>query len=255
MFGETKGLIIYSRPYKEKDKLVKIFTEKYGKMVFFVKGATRKNNPLTAGIQPMTEATYFGEMKAEGLSFLNSVKFIKPYTYLQQDIFVNAYGTYLLNLADAAIEDKKQDVALFTFLKVALNALNEQKDPEVITNIFEVQILPRFGVTLQVGSCAVCGNTKGPFDFSSKYHGLLCSQHFFLDERRYHANPKACYLLKLFSELPLQQIGQINVSPETKEGLRSLLDEIYEEYVGIHLKSKHFIEEMKKWENLMKKDN
>lgn len=255
MFGETKGLIIYSRPHKEKDKLVKIFTEKYGKMVFFVKGATRKNNPLSAGIQPMTEATYAGEIKEEGLSFLNSVKFIKPYTYLQQDIFANAYGTYLLNLADAAIEDKKQDVALFAFLKVALNDLNEKKDPEVITNIFEVQILTRFGVGLHLESCAVCGNREGPFDFSTKYHGLLCQNHFSLDERRFHANPKACYLLKVFSDLPLQQIGHINVSPETKAGLRKILDDIYEEYVGIHLKSKHFIEEMKKWESLMKKDN
>ena len=30
---ETKGLILFSRDHKEKDKLVKIFTESYGKQM------------------------------------------------------------------------------------------------------------------------------------------------------------------------------------------------------------------------------
>lgn len=35
--AETQGLVLYSRNYKEKDKLVKIFTESFGKRMFFVK--------------------------------------------------------------------------------------------------------------------------------------------------------------------------------------------------------------------------
>lgn len=46
--GETKGIILFTKDFKEKDKLVKIFTESYGKLMFFVKGAHRKNNPLFA---------------------------------------------------------------------------------------------------------------------------------------------------------------------------------------------------------------
>lgn len=253
MLGETKGLIIFSRDHKEKDKLVKIFTEKYGKMVFYVKGAHRKNNPLASAIQPMTEALYAGDIREEGLSFLNSAKHIHPFLSLQQDIFANAYGTYLLNLADAAIEDKKVDQGLFTFLKACLSLMDEGKDPEVITNIFEIQILSRFGISLELSKCAVCGNVQGPFDFSEKYHGLLCAKHFSLDERRLHANVKACYLLKVFNNLSVTRLGQINVSKSTKDALRKLIDEIYEEYVGIHLKSKHFIDQMKSWENLLPK--
>lgn len=32
--GETKGIILFSRDYKEKDKLIKIFTESAGKVMF-----------------------------------------------------------------------------------------------------------------------------------------------------------------------------------------------------------------------------
>ncbi len=33
--AETQGLVLYSRNYKEKDKLVKIFTESFGKTDVF----------------------------------------------------------------------------------------------------------------------------------------------------------------------------------------------------------------------------
>ena len=254
MFAETKGIIIYSRDHREKDKLVKIFTEKYGKLVFYVKGAHRKNNPLLSAILPMTEATYAGEMRKDGLSFLNSVKFVAPYTYLQEDIFANAYATYVLALADAAIEDHKAEPYLFTFIEKILTRMNEKNDPEILANIFEVQILERFGVGLHLDSCAVCGKTHGPFDFSMKYSGLICQEHFNLDERRLHLTAKAGTLLQLFSNLPVNRIGKINVSEATKKSLRFGLDEIYDEYVGVHLKSKHFIDQMKNWEKLMTDD-
>ncbi len=248
---ETKGIIMYSKNHKEKDKLVKIFTEKYGKLVFFVRGVNKKNHPLKSSILNMTSGTYIGEFKEQGLSFLNAAKEIHPYLHLQTDIYANAYGTYLINLVDAAIEDKKYDPFLFTFLKESLNALDEKKDPEVITNLFELQILPRFGVTLHLNGCSICQNTKGPFDFSMKYDGLLCQNHFHLDERRLHGNLKATYFLYLLSQIPIDRVGEIKLSEATKKELRKLIDEIYDEYVGIHLKSKSFIDEMKKWEEML----
>ena len=69
---ETEGLILFVRNHREKDKLVKIFTEKFGKTMFFVKGANRPNNPLTSAVLPFTNANYVGDIRTEGLSFLIS---------------------------------------------------------------------------------------------------------------------------------------------------------------------------------------
>ena len=43
---------------------------------------------------------------------------------------------------------------------MALSALNEQKDPEIITNIFEIQLLERFGVRPEWHHCVACGETQ-----------------------------------------------------------------------------------------------
>ncbi|MGC3558364.1 DNA repair protein RecO, partial [Enterococcus faecalis] len=77
---------------------------------------------------------------------LNSSKEVQAFRNIHQVIFINAYGTYILNLVDAAIEDQHYDPNLFQFTLMALSALNEQKDPEIITNIFDIQLLERFGV-------------------------------------------------------------------------------------------------------------
>lgn len=40
--GETKGIILFTKDFKEKDKLVKIFTESYGKLMFLWKARIEK---------------------------------------------------------------------------------------------------------------------------------------------------------------------------------------------------------------------
>ncbi|MGM0237739.1 DNA repair protein RecO [Enterococcus sp. AZ103] len=251
--AETKGMILFTRDYKEKDQLVKIFTESAGKVMFYAKGLHRPNNPLRSATQPFTEAIYIGSLKQEGLSFLNSAKEVHPFRQLQADIFLNAYGTYILGLVDAAIDDHVYDPALYHFTHSALKLLDEGYDGETILNIFEVQMMARFGVGLNWRACGVCGKTTGIFDFSSKYHGILCQQHFDHDLHRYHADPRGIYFLRMFANLSYDKIGEIKLKAETKKEIRRILDQLYDEYVGLHLKSKKFIDQMTEWEDVLKR--
>lgn len=251
--AEFNGLILFTKDYKEKDMLVKIFTESSGKLMFYVKGAHRKNNPLTPALQPYTEAVYIGSVRSEGLSFLNSAKDIRPFRTIQQDIFISAYAAYLLGLTDAAIEDRVYDPYLYQFLRQALKLMDEGKDAEIITNIYEIQLLNRFGAAPVWTHCAVCGETKGRFDYSSSYGGILCERHWEKDRRRYHADPRAVHFVRMFSSITYEQVENISLKENTKSAIRQLIDQLYEEYVGIHLKSKKFIDEMKNWENVLKK--
>ncbi|MGY3749431.1 DNA repair protein RecO [Vagococcus acidifermentans] len=252
---ETEGLVLFARTHREKDKLVKIFTESYGKRMFFVKRAMRPNNPLTPALMPFTKAVYIGDIRDDGLSFLNAVKHIEGFQVIQQDIFISAYATYMLNLVDAAIEDRVYDPALYGFTKQALTALNNQIDPEIITNIFEIQLLNRFGVAIDWSGCRICGETQGKFDFSPAYNGLLCEQHIYKDDHRLHADPKAIHFLRMFSQISYEQINQITMKESTKQLIRHVIDELYDEYVGLHLKSKKFIDDMKSWEDTLKNKN
>lgn len=52
-------------------------------------------------------------------------------------------------------------------------------------------------------------------------------------------------------QISYEQINSIQVKAETKQNLRYFIDQLYEEYVGIHLKSKKFIDDMQSWSKLL----
>lgn len=243
---ETEGIVLSSTPYREKDRLVKIFTESYGKMMFFVRRGSKQNFMYKTAIQPLNGGDYLLRINDEGLSFINTVKSEFSYGKIQQDFMRHSYAMYLTSLANAAIDDHVADPLLYGFLKQSLTCLDEGYDADVILNIFELQLLPRFGVQPEFHHCTLCGETSltVPFDYSSETGGVICYRHFNEGLNRYHAHPRAVYFARLFQEISLEQIKTIQLKDDTKQWIRALIDQLYDEYVGLSLKSKQFLEKM-----------
>lgn len=249
--GETEGIVLFQRAHREKDKLVKIFTESYGKRMFFARRAALSNNAISSAIMPYTRATYYVSIQDEGLSFLNATKNVEHFREIQDDIFISAYATYILNLVDLAIEDGVYDPFLYQFTYHALNLLNEKKDPEIIRSIFEIQVMERFGVKPQLSQCVICGETKSKFDYSAQYNGVLCEKHWDKDIHRYHADPRAIFFIQKFSVISMEKLETLSLNSEIKIQIRRVIDQLYDEYIGIHPKSKKFIEDMVSWESMI----
>lgn len=73
-----------------------------------------------------------------------------------------------------------------------------------------------------------------------------------MDPRRYHADPRAVYFIRMFNSINYDAINTINLKPETKKAIRQTLDQLYDEYIGLHLKSKKFIDQMSEWQDVLK---
>lgn len=163
-----------------------------------------------------------------------------------------SYASYVTALADAAVPDGVADPQLFTFFNKTLSLMEEGLDYEILTNIFEIQLLERFGVSLNFHECAFCHRIGLPFDFSHKYSGLLCPEHYGKDDYRSHLDPNVLYLVDRFQAIHFDELKTISVKPEMKRKLRLFIDDIYDNYVGLRLKSKKFIDDLGTWGNIMK---
>ncbi|EHI74036.1 DNA repair protein RecO [Streptococcus tangpeifui] len=247
---ESRGLVLFNRNYREDDKLVKIFTEMAGKRMFFVKHISRSK--LTSVIQPLTVADFLMKINDAGLSYIDDYKEVQIFKTINEDIFRLSYASYIVSLVDAAIDDGLRDAPLFDFLVKTLEMMEQGLDYEILTNIFEIQILERFGVRLNFHECVFCHRIGLPFDFSYQYSGLLCPQHYEKDSHRSHLDPNVLYLLDRFQTISFDDLKTISVKPEMKRKLRKFIDDIYENYVGLHLKSKKFIDDLSSWGDIMK---
>ncbi|EMP69351.1 DNA repair protein RecO [Streptococcus mutans] len=247
---ETRGLVLYNRQFREDDKLVKIFTETSGKHMFFVRHAT--NSKLSSVIQPLILADFILKINNHGLSYIEDYKGVSLFKEINADIYRLAYATYLVSLADVAISDAVYDAPLFAFLIKTLELMDEGLDYEILTNIFEIQILDRFGVQLNFHDCVFCHRVGLAFDFSHRYSGLLCPEHYEKDLYRSHLDPNVPYLLNQFQTLHFDSLKTISVKPDMKQKLRKFIDEVYEDYIGLRLKSKKFIDDLDHWGQVMK---
>ncbi|TYK98526.1 DNA repair protein RecO [Streptococcus dysgalactiae] len=248
--NESLGIVLFNRNYREDDKLVKIFTETAGKRMFFVKHISRSK--FSSVIQPLTAADFIFKLNESGLSYIDDYNHVDTYQQINQDLFRLSYASYVVALADAAISDNEPDPHLFAFLKKTLDLMEEGLDYEVLTNIFEIQVLERFGIRINFHDCVFCHRVGLPFDFSHHYSGVLCPEHYHKDDYRNHLDPNVIYLLDRFQTIQFDELRTISLNDEMKRKLRYFIDELYHDYVGIKLKSKTFIDDLAKWGDIMK---
>ncbi|KRK77000.1 recombinational DNA repair protein (RecF pathway) [Levilactobacillus namurensis DSM 19117] len=241
------GILLFRRDYAERDYLVKFFTQEFGKKMFLVRGAKKKGFKMTADILPFTVGSYVGDIADDGLSYIRTARETRQFQAIGTDIFKNAYATYVMSLVDIAFPDSQQLPDWYHKVHRALDLIDEGLNPAIVTNIIEIQLMPAFGVAPQLLGCAVCGRNDLPFDYSESYGGLLCQRHWAQDPRRLHLNQRTIYYLRQFSVLDLDRLHTIKVKPATEAALRQLMDEIYASQIGVHPRSKRFLDQMQSW--------
>ena len=93
--ADFNGIVMLRKDYRERDMLVKILTDHFGKKMFFIRRARKRGFSLAAAILPFTHGTYIGNIRADGLSFINTAKNYRQWQSISQDITLNAYATYI----------------------------------------------------------------------------------------------------------------------------------------------------------------
>lgn len=242
--ADFHGILLYTKDYGERDLLIKFLTREFGKKMFLVHGAKRPKFRMRAAILPFSYGLYSGDLKEGGLSYINNYKDLTHFKGISADITKNAYATYVMSLIDLAYPDDAPIPKIYDQLMIGLKLIDDGFDEQIITNIFEVQLLAPFGVAPNWVDCAICHRRDLPFDYSESYGGLLCQNHWNKDPYRLHLDQKTIYFLRLFSVVDLTKLHAIKVGDATKKSLRRVIDQIYSRSVGVQPKSKRFIDQL-----------
>ncbi|WP_374721687.1 DNA repair protein RecO [Peribacillus tepidiphilus] len=243
MLQKCEGIVIRRTDYGENNKIVTLYTREWGKVGVMARGANKPNSRLSA----VTQLFYYGYYLVQpstGLGGLQQGETISSFRHIREDLIATAYASYIVELLDKATDDKKPNPFLFELLFQTLNYINEGYDTEILTMIFEMKLLPVFGIHPVLDRCSHCGANEGEFAFSVKEGGFLCHRCFHQDQYHIKMNATILRLLRLFYYFDLKRLGNISIKDETKKILRQLVDSYYEEYSGVQLKSKRFLKQL-----------
>lgn len=242
---EVQGIIFKRRKYKDTDLIVKIMTKNNGIISLIVKGAMRPKSKLNAATLNFSYGTYVIYTSGHGLSSLRTYKEVKQLDGIYDDLIKNAYTSFILDLIDHAFVEYQPIGKYYDLADFAIHKINKGVDPEIITQIVQMQLLTAFGVQPELRHCLICKKEQGRFDYSIKLGGVICSDHFNDVQSRLYLKPKQTALLRTMGLVPIERLGEISLQSETKLATRKAIDRIYGETIDLNLKTKKFLDEMK----------
>lgn len=199
-------------------------------------------------VQPFTYGQYV-YFRNTGLGTLNAGEIVESYHELREDLVKASYASYACELLDRVLQDEETGTFWFKQLKACLQALKEEKDPVVITSLYEMKILQASGYGPQFDECISC-NQERPDEqlfISPRLGGVLCRACKHFDPPAMSVSPKALKLLRLFAQLDLQRLGNISVSESTRDEIKKLMRAFMDHQLGLNLKSRSFLDQMEKY--------
>ncbi|MEH6973171.1 DNA repair protein RecO [Bacillus sp. JJ675] len=254
MLTKCEGIVLRTNDYGETNKILTIMTREHGKIGVLARGAKKPNSRLSAISQPFLYASFLFR-KSSGLGTLEQGEMLESMRNIREDLFLTAHAAYIAELMDKGTDEKKPNPFLFELLLQSMRRLNEGTDPDIITNLIEVKMLGVMGLYPELDECVHCKSKDGTFHFSIRDNGFICHRCFAKDPYRIPLSPASARLLRLLFYFDLSRLGNVSVKRETKEELKRVIQLYYDEYSGIFLKSRRFIEQMDNMKKMLGNEN
>ena len=235
------GIVLSDTNYSESSKILNVLTKEHGKIGIISKGCRNLKSSLRSVSSKLTYGYFNIYYKQEGLSVLISVDIINDFSNIKQDLFKIGYATFLSDLTNQVLKETSSNEIFDLFIN-GLIKINDDFDPMIITNIIELKYLNYLGVMPILDCCSVCGSNKKIVTISSFSGGYLCVNCY---KNEYIVDEKTVKLLRMFSYVDISKIKELNILPKNKNEINKFLENYYDRYTGIYLKSKDFLTQLR----------
>lgn len=233
---DVEGIIINTKNYGDTSKIIDILTKEYGVIGVIAKGCKSLKSNLRSVTDKLTFGTFTIYYKKDKLSILSEASVINNFSNIKKDIEKISYASFLLDLTNQVYK-QCEDNSLYDLLISSLKKINDNFNPLIITNIIELKYLEYLGVMPNLDGCSICGS-KSVVTLSSDKGGYLCS--------KCHTNEpivsnKAIKLVRMYTLVDIDKIEKLDIKKDIVYEVNNFIDDYYDRYTGLYLKSKSFL--------------
>lgn len=242
MVDKIEGIVVSEKAYGETSKIINVITKDYGIISLLAKGSKSLKSDLRNVTTKMTYGFFHTNYKKDKLSTLISVDVIDNFKNIKKDIHKISYAAFILDLTEQVIK-QNNDSNILKLCIDALKKINENYDYIVITNILELKYLEYLGVMPIIDECAICGSKNGIATLSSDMGGYVCKNCL---TNQNIVDEKTIKLIRMFYYVDISKITNLDISESIKKEINLFIDEYYDKYTGLYLKSKSFLRNLNK---------
>ena len=240
MIKKIEGIIVSEVDYKESSKIINVFSPTEGVIGILARGTKKVKINLSGVTSKLTYGYFHINYKENGLSTLIEVDIIDGFKKIRKSIDLISYASYLIELS-SMVYRHDGNTEIYNLLIASLKKIDEGYDYEVITNILELKLLVYLGIKPVIDCCVNCGSKVDIVTISSYKGGYLCKN---CARDEVIVNIKTIKLLRMFYYVDINKISKLDISDNIKKELNRFIDDYYDRYSGLYLKSKMFLKNL-----------
>lgn len=238
---KVTGIVISDVNFKESSKILNVYTKEYGIIGVISKGCRNLKSSLRSVSSKLTYGVFNIYYKEQGLSTLISVDVLDEFVNIKKDLTKIGFATYLIDLTNQVLKES-QNKMIFDILISALIKINDGFDAMVITNIAELKYLNFLGVMPVLEECSLCGSVSDIITINGDAGGYLCKKCY---KNEYIVDSKTIKLIRMFNYVDISKIKELNILDKNKTEINKFLEDYYDRYTGLYLKSKDFLKQLR----------
>lgn len=238
---KTTGVVIKRSNFGEADRILTIFTERFGKIKAFAKGVRKTKSKLAGHLEPFMLVDL---MLHEGRTFYTVTGAVieKDFPNIHSDLSKMAKAFVISELVDSFLGEKEQQEKIFTLYVDSLKTL-ENYSREINFLAFEMKIIGLAGFRPELYYCVHCKEKVREEEnfWDRKEGGVICGS---CQKNFKHGKTVSNNLIKLLrfvEKANFNEIDKLKLSNEIEAEADGILSEYISHILEKELKSERFM--------------
>lgn len=229
---ESNAILLRKIIVREYDQLFVFYSESFGKLKLYRKGARRKNSRFNHGIEPYNILKIRFYMKDSDILLFNDFVLVESFHEIIGDYDKFLFLSLLLEMIEKLSPDIDPNPQIFRFINKTLTfLLDYEGNMEILLIFCFIKISQLFGISPITEHCIVCRD-KGQINSFSLEGGLCCNacKRENTGAVLYKLNTDEIGLMGNIKRIPFEGIKNLDIRGV---GMSSLID-ILGRYIKYH---------------------
>ncbi|MFH1562263.1 MAG: DNA repair protein RecO [Nitrospirota bacterium] len=227
----SKGIVLRNQDLSEADKIVTLFTQRFGKIKGVAKGVRKTTSKFGSSVEIFTCADYliYGKENKD-LDIITQAQIIHSFKEIREDLDKITIGAFVIELLDTLVAGREKDPLLFSLILQTLTWLKGESN-ELIIPTFALKFMTLSGLKPHLGEdCILCHKVSAQMQFSPGQGGIICTRHQIEDGIIISNGLRG--LMQQLLVLDISKIRKIQVASNLLTELRKIL---IDNYLKFHL--------------------
>ena len=231
MVYKTKGIILKRTNLGEADRIVTIFTQKFGKIKVLAKGVRKTLSKMAGHLEPFC-LTRLQIAEGRNLDIITSAEVEECFFGIRSNLEKTQTCFYIAEIVDKMVEEGQAHPEIFDLLVSTFTHADDLNE-SLLISYFEINFLAEMGFRPELYECTHCQQklTPGQNNFDFSRGGLVCSE---CGSGR-PVSDETIKLIRYSLDHQFSQIQKIKVSTKVTKEIRDLTN-----YYLKHIHQKDF---------------